>query len=133
MLDLFQTGTLLRRPGGNVENVDVQKANGVKWAALNIGVDVNFDQTVWNYQRQLYSGAEIPHGPWMHCRSMQDIETLVKCGFNWGSPFVGVNIEDVRIAHDPARAYGLVELDVSAEAADRLVEALGVRGWSAHR
>jgi prephenate dehydrogenase len=45
----------------------------------------------------------------------------------------GVNIEDVRIDHDPARAYGLVELDVSAEAADRLVEALGVRGWSAHR
>ena len=45
----------------------------------------------------------------------------------------GVNIEDVRIDHDPARAYGLVELDVSTEAADRLVEALGVRGWSAHR
>jgi prephenate dehydrogenase len=45
----------------------------------------------------------------------------------------GVNIEDVRIDHDPARAYGLVELDVSAEAADRLVEALGARGWSAHR
>ena len=45
----------------------------------------------------------------------------------------GVNIEDVRIDHDPARAYGLVELDVSEESADRLVEALGVRGWSAHR
>ena len=36
----------------------------------------------------------------------------------------GVNIEDVRIDHDPARAYGLVELDVAAEPADRLVEAL---------
>ena len=45
----------------------------------------------------------------------------------------GVNIEDIRIDHDPARAYGLVELDVSAEAADRLVEALDARGWSAHR
>ncbi len=45
----------------------------------------------------------------------------------------GVNIEDVRIDHDPARAYGLVELDVSADSADRLVDALGTRGWSAHR
>jgi prephenate dehydrogenase len=45
----------------------------------------------------------------------------------------GVNIEDVRIDHDPARAYGLVELDVSDDAADRLVDALGARGWSAHR
>ena len=45
----------------------------------------------------------------------------------------GVNIEDIRIDHDPARAYGLVELDVSAAAADRLLEALAARGWAAHR
>lgn len=45
----------------------------------------------------------------------------------------GVNIEDIRIDHDPARAYGLVELDVSASAADGLLEALAARGWSAHR
>ena len=45
----------------------------------------------------------------------------------------GVNIEDIRIDHDPARAYGLVELDVSASAADRLLEALAARGWAAHR
>ncbi|HEY7043399.1 MAG TPA: prephenate dehydrogenase/arogenate dehydrogenase family protein, partial [Nocardioidaceae bacterium] len=45
----------------------------------------------------------------------------------------GVNIEDIRIDHDPARAYGLVELDVMADVADRLVTALGARGWAAHR
>ncbi len=46
---------------------------------------------------------------------------------------VGVNIEDLRIDHDPGRAYGHVEIDVGVDQADRLVEALVARGWSAHR
>lgn len=46
---------------------------------------------------------------------------------------LGVNIEDVRIDHDPARDYGLVEVDVAADAGERLVVALRERGWSAHR
>jgi prephenate dehydrogenase len=45
----------------------------------------------------------------------------------------GVNIEDLRIDHDPGRAYGHVELDVSADHADRLVDALTERDWTAHR
>lgn len=45
----------------------------------------------------------------------------------------GVNIEDLRIDHDPGRAYGHVEIDVAVDQADRLVEALVARGWSAHR
>jgi prephenate dehydrogenase len=45
----------------------------------------------------------------------------------------GVNIEDLRIDHDPGRAYGHVELDVAAEHADRLVDALTERDWTAHR
>jgi prephenate dehydrogenase len=46
---------------------------------------------------------------------------------------VGVNIEDLRIDHDPARAYGHVEIDVAAAAADGLVASLADRGWAAHR
>ncbi len=45
----------------------------------------------------------------------------------------GVNVEDLRIDHDPGRPVGLVELVVQAAAADTLVEALLARGWSAHR
>jgi len=45
----------------------------------------------------------------------------------------GVNIEDLRIDHDPGRAYGQVEIDVAAAQADLLIEALLARGWSAHR
>ncbi|MDF2968630.1 MAG: prephenate dehydrogenase [Nocardioidaceae bacterium] len=45
----------------------------------------------------------------------------------------GVNVEDLRIDHDPGRPVGLVELVVQTDAADRLVEALAARGWSAHR
>ncbi|MEJ7743959.1 MAG: prephenate dehydrogenase [Nocardioidaceae bacterium] len=44
-----------------------------------------------------------------------------------------VNIEDIRIDHDPGRAFGLVEIDVAADSAERLMKALAARGWSVHR
>lgn len=45
----------------------------------------------------------------------------------------GVNIEDVRIDHDPGRAAGSVELVVEESRADHLRGALESRGWVAHR
>ncbi|HET7327555.1 MAG TPA: prephenate dehydrogenase [Nocardioidaceae bacterium] len=45
----------------------------------------------------------------------------------------GINIEDVRIDHDPGRPAGLVEISVTDGAAEDLVVALGDRGWVAHR
>ncbi len=45
----------------------------------------------------------------------------------------GVNVEDVRIDHDPGRPVGLVELVVQVSSADTLVDGLVARGWSAHR
>ncbi|WP_436702323.1 prephenate dehydrogenase [Nocardioides sp. BYT-33-1] len=45
----------------------------------------------------------------------------------------GVNIEDVRIDHDPGRPVGLVELDVVEGRADELRAALESRGWVTHR
>jgi len=44
-----------------------------------------------------------------------------------------VNIEDVRIDHDPARETGLVELVVDQTRADHLHDSLGARGWETHR
>jgi prephenate dehydrogenase len=46
---------------------------------------------------------------------------------------VGVNIEDLRMDHDPAREYGLVEITVTAGSADHLLAALTDRDWTAHR
>ncbi len=46
---------------------------------------------------------------------------------------IGVNIEDLRIDHDPGREYGLVELSVAADSADHLLGSLADRGWTAHR
>jgi prephenate dehydrogenase len=46
---------------------------------------------------------------------------------------VGVNIEDLRIDHDPAREYGLVELSVASTQVDHLRASLEDRGWTAHR
>jgi prephenate dehydrogenase len=46
---------------------------------------------------------------------------------------IGVNIEDVRIDHDPGRPVGLVELTVEEGLADHLLESLESRGWVTHR
>lgn len=46
---------------------------------------------------------------------------------------IGVNIEDLRIDHDPAREYGLLELSIAADAADHLLGSLDERGWTTHR
>jgi prephenate dehydrogenase len=46
---------------------------------------------------------------------------------------IGVNIEDLRIDHDPGRPVGLVELTVASDRTDYLTEALEARGWTAHR
>ncbi|MCX6395406.1 MAG: prephenate dehydrogenase [Propionibacteriales bacterium] len=46
---------------------------------------------------------------------------------------IGVNVEDLRIDHDPGRPAGLVELQVEAAAAEQLRGALEARNWTAHR
>lgn len=45
---------------------------------------------------------------------------------------IGVNVEDVRIDHDPARPVGLVELTVAADRAGHLLASLEARGWTGH-
>jgi prephenate dehydrogenase len=44
-----------------------------------------------------------------------------------------VNIEDIRIDHDPGRPTGLVELTVEEGRAERLLRSLESRGWVTHR
>ncbi len=46
---------------------------------------------------------------------------------------IGVNIEDVRIDHDPGRPVGLTELVVHQDSAEHLLGALESRGWTSHR
>jgi prephenate dehydrogenase len=46
---------------------------------------------------------------------------------------IGVNIEDVRIDHDPGREYGLLELSVAADSVEHLLASLEDRGWTTHR
>ena len=45
---------------------------------------------------------------------------------------IGVNVEDVRIEHDPGRPYGLLEVTVAADRAGHLLASLADRGWTAH-
>ena len=44
----------------------------------------------------------------------------------------GVNVEDVRIDHDPGRPVGLVEITVAEDRAAHLRTSLEARGWSVH-
>lgn len=44
-----------------------------------------------------------------------------------------VNIEDVRIDHDPGRPVGLTELIVTEEGVEALVTSLESKGWTVHR
>jgi len=46
---------------------------------------------------------------------------------------IGVNIEDVRIDHDPGRPVGVVELVVAEDRADHLQASLESSGWVTHR
>ncbi len=46
---------------------------------------------------------------------------------------IDVNIEDLRIDHDPGREYGLVELSVAADHVAHLMASLEDRGWTTHR
>ncbi len=46
---------------------------------------------------------------------------------------IGVNVEDLRIDHDPGRPVGLVELTVARDRADFLQQALEAREWTTHR
>jgi prephenate dehydrogenase len=46
---------------------------------------------------------------------------------------IGVNVEDLRIDHDPGRPAGLVELQVEVGATESLRAALEARNWTTHR
>ena len=46
---------------------------------------------------------------------------------------LGVNIEDVRIDHEPERPVGSVHIWVEESSADAVLDALDGRGWPAHR
>lgn len=46
---------------------------------------------------------------------------------------IGVNLEDLRLDHDPGRPTGLAEVSVAASAAEALRQALKARGWVTQR
>jgi hypothetical protein len=110
-LDLFKTGTYLRKPGGNVENVNEQKAAGMAWEALNIGGDVGNDPTVWGHQRNICRQQGMPVGPWMHVRSIADLEFLLGVAESWNADFIGPNVEDLVGDHLSLQQIGGYLLD----------------------
>jgi len=97
MLDLFQPGAFARAAGGNLERADLQ-APVVRWMAWSINPDngANGNPAAWDRCRALWTQAWIEHFPWLHCRSLLDIERLIHAGELYNSPAIGLNIEDVQ-------------------------------------
>ncbi len=44
----------------------------------------------------------------------------------------GINVEDVRVEHEPGRARGVVELDVREDAASKLIACMQEAGWEVY-
>jgi prephenate dehydrogenase len=44
----------------------------------------------------------------------------------------GINLEDVRVEHEPGRARGVVELDVREDAASKLIAVMQEAGWEVY-
>jgi prephenate dehydrogenase len=44
----------------------------------------------------------------------------------------GINLEDVRVEHEPGRARGVVELDVREDAASKLISVMQEAGWEVY-
>jgi len=63
----------------------------------------------------------VPDGPGELARLLRDVGES------------GVNLEDLRIDHDPARPVGLVELTIATSAIETLATSLNERGWTTHR
>lgn len=95
-LDLFSPGAYCRAPGGNLERPEIQ-APVVKWMTWSINPDNsgNGSPQVWDKCRSLWDASEIQNFPWLHCRSMADIERLIQVGQQYSSPAIGCNLEDV--------------------------------------
>lgn len=96
MLDLFQTGAYCRSAGGNLERPDLQKPV-VKWMAWSINPDNggNGNPNVWDLCRSLWAVNGIQSFPWLHCRSLADVDRLIFTGQDKGSLAIGLNIEDI--------------------------------------
>ena len=93
-MDLFETtGVLWIAPGGNNEHPEAW-GDVIEWGALNIGSEAAHDPN-WIRQRNLMDSVSVVAMPWLHVRSMADLDRLLATADRWGTRYAGVNIEDV--------------------------------------
>ena len=96
LLDLTLPGAYARAGGGNQEIPDIQK-QVVSWIAWSINADNGGGggMAVWEKAIGKWNAAGLANFPWMHVRSMGDLERLVSVGEAKNAPAIGVNIEDI--------------------------------------
>jgi len=96
VIDLLQPGAYARTAGGNLERPDIQ-APVIRWMAWSLNADNGGGggTAVWDKARGKWDAAGIQNFPWMHVRSMADLQRLVLVGEAKNSPAIGCNIEDI--------------------------------------
>lgn len=91
------SGALFDNPRGGIENVEEQKA-AIRWAALNIG---DHEASEWVEYRDRALVRDVLTFPWRRCRQVSDVIALCTVGKAWGSPTIGVNLEDEALGSLP--------------------------------
>jgi hypothetical protein len=112
VIDLFAPGAYGRAGGGNQE-IPQYQSQAVQWISWSINPDNGSGGTpaAWTKARAKWAAAGIQDFPWLHCRSIADIERLISVAESEGSPAIGLNIEDVVGDGLSLREVGGVVLD----------------------
>lgn len=126
-IDLFAPGAYARAAGGNLERPDIQKPV-IKWMAWSINSDNGGGGSVavWDTCRALWKANGIYDFPWMHCRSIADVEHLISVGESEVSPAIGLNIENVVDLRSRCQMKKICFINILTPAQDRRCNAVHI-------
>lgn len=141
-LDLFRPGAYCRAGGGNIQRPELQTPV-VDWIAWNLDNGTDPPQHgagvgAFRIARELWDAAGLPHFPWVHAHSLEDVERLIDAGLIDDSPAIGLNLEDV-VTDFTAKGITLTEIEARLKRWSRPVHMATLgwvqngQGWSALR
>lgn len=82
-------GALYRRPDGGVEDVRDAHSGGLRWGLFSLDAPA----AMWGEVGRRYDLLGIPWGYWFHCRTVAQLDDLLRISASEGRPIVGLNVE----------------------------------------
>lgn len=125
-LGVFAKNTaFLRNPRGGIEDTDVQYANGLRVALLNIGDHITSEWS--NYENKARRQGIIT-GYWQHCFTQNDIRNLLDASYRNAKKCVGINVERELVTSLPPSVIRSI-VDSHPYRGDIATVLLGWQGW----